>query len=337
MPVHDLGYRRWDGDRMPRILRPLDVARSGISLIWKKRALRLMLMLSWLPVLLPAMAIFAFEYSTTSREASTFMRGMLGNPFVGQYNLAAMASQDPSSARHDVWATLILFFFRYPQLSVMVLLVGLIAPALISYDLRTKAYLLYFSRPLTPLEYILGKSAVIWFFLFMVVTLPAIGAYFVGVMLSPDLSVVADTWDIPLRILGATVVLVVPATAIALCYSAFTGESRYAMFAWFATWVMGFVSYQILTFAGARRPRPGPRGPRGRRGSPEEFRWEDIGVDLDRFRLLSPYHTLGKVEAWVFGLDPTPGSVVPGMIVLVVLTVAGYWIVRRRIIARLSV
>jgi lysylphosphatidylglycerol synthetase-like protein (DUF2156 family) len=210
----------------------------------------------------------------------------------------------------------------------MVLLVGLIAPMLVSYDLRSKAYLQYFSRPLSPTEYIVGKSAVVWFFLGMIVTLPAMILYVVGVLLSPDISVVNQTWDIPLRILAASVVLVVPTTALALCYSSWTSESRYASFAWFATWVMGFVAYQILTYGGVR-----PRGGR-RRGPPE---WEDLDIDFDKWHLLSPYHTLGKVESWIFDLDKNDGSVVPAIVLLVLITIAGTWIVRRRIIARLSV
>lgn len=226
---------------------------------------------------------------------------------------------------------LILAYFRYPQLFAMVGLIGLIAPLLVSYDLRTKAYLMYFSRPLSPLEYIIGKSAVIWFFLAVVVTVPALILYAMGVLLSPDLSVVYQTWDIPLRIFAASVVLLIPTTTLAVLYSSLTAESRYATFAWFATWAMGFVAYHFLTFTTAAIAGKHPRGRRGR------VDWEEIGVDLDRWRLLSPYHTLGKVEAWVFGLDSTSASVLPAVCVLVGITVIGFWIVRRRIIARLSV
>jgi hypothetical protein len=214
----------------------------------------------------------------------------------------------------------------------MVLLVGIIAPLLISYDLRSKAYLMYFSRPLSPMEYIVGKSAVIWFFLMMITTVPAFMLYIAGVLLSPDLSVVLQTWDIPLRIVAASVVLVVPTTALALCYSSFTAESRYAAFAWFATWVMGFVAYRILTFAqrGGGAGRSGPQG----RGPLAVQQW---GVDPDRWRLLSPFHTLGKVEAWVFGLDATPASVTPALIMLIAITGGGVWLIRNRIKSRLSI
>jgi len=327
MPVHDLGYRAWEGSRTPRILRPLFVAQSGVSLVWRRKWLRLMLMLAWLPIVVPAFGIFAFEYSSTEPGMQRFVVQFLSGP-MQRPDLAMLSMSDPNAARHEVWTMLIMTFFRYPQLSAMVLLIGLIAPMLVSYDLRSKAYLLYFSRPLSPSEYILGKAAVVWFFLGMIVTVPALILYVVGIMLSPDLSVIGQTWDIPVRILGASVVLLVPTTALAMCYSSWTSESRYAAFAWFATWIMGFVAYQMLTFMNVRSgpPRPG-RGPS----------WEEMNIDFDRWRLLSPYHTLGKVEAWVFGLDPTEASVWPAVALLTFITVGGIWIVRRRIIARLSV
>lgn len=321
MPVHDLGYREWQGTRTQRVLRPFFVARSGISLVWRRRWIRMMLMLAWLPIIVPAAGIFSFEYAASEPGARSMVFQLLRGP-LQRPDLALQAMSNPSEARHEIWSTLILAFFRVPQLTAMVLLVGLIAPMLVSYDLRSKAYLLYFSRPLSPAEYIAGKSAVVWAFLFMIVTVPALVLYVIGVLLSPDLSVVAETWDIPLRILAASLVLVVPTTALAICYSSCTSESRYASFAWFATWVMGFVAYQVLTTMSAMN------GPRGR---PMEE------IDFDRWRLLSPYHTLGKVESWIFGLDTTDGSVWPAMILLAGITVIGTVIVRRRIIARLSV
>lgn len=304
---------------MPRLLRPLHVARSGVSLVWRRRWLRTVIIIAWLPIIVPAVGIFAFEFSSTNPEMRRTVFQMLRGP-MQRPDLAMAAMQDPDSIRHEIWSTLILTFFRYPQLTAMVLLVGVIAPMLVSYDLRSKAYLLYFSRPLSTSEYIVGKSAVVWFFLAMIVTVPALALYVVGVLLSPSISVVYETWDIPLRILGASVVLLVPTTALALCFSSWTSESRYATFSWFAVWVMGYVAYQILTFAGAG-----------------EGVWQTREIDLDRWRLLSPYHTLGKVESWVFGLDLSDGSVWPAVGLLIFITVAGTWIVQQRIRARLSI
>ncbi|QEG39412.1 ABC transporter permease subunit [Roseimaritima ulvae] len=341
MAVHDLGYRGWTGRRMARALRPWVVARSGVSLVWRRRWMRMTLLVAWLPILAPALGIFLFELSTTYPEMRPVLAELTRNFVPGNPELAAQVLSDPEAARHEVWATLILAFFRYPQAVAMVLLVGLIAPMMISYDLRSKAYLMYFSRPLTPMEYILGKSAVLWFFLSMIITIPALVLYGVGVLLSSELSVIAQTWDIPLRILAATIVLAVPTTALALCYSAFTSESRYATFTWFATWVMGSVAYRILTFAGQpfQPPRPRGGGPRWRQSAEAQEalqEWRN-SIDYDKWRLLSPYDTLGKVQSWVFGLDTTPASVWPAVTVLVAITMACIWIIRNRIIARLSV
>lgn len=55
----------------------------------------------------------------------------------------------------------------------MVMVIGLIAPPMISQDVRSRAFLLYFSRPLTRGEYLLGKLASVWVYLSLISTLPA--------------------------------------------------------------------------------------------------------------------------------------------------------------------
>ena len=86
---------------------------------------------------------------------------------------------------------------------------------------------------------------------------------------------------------------------------------------------MGSVAYQILTNA--------PRMGRGRRNR------IDMDVDTERWLLVSPYHTLGKVETWIFGLDTGESSVWPAILILLAITVIGTLFVRSRLIARLSV
>ena len=72
MPVHDLGYRKWVGKRNHQLIRPLFVARSGITLIWRRRMLKLLLMVAWLPIAIPAIGIFCFEQGVTD---VTYRRG----------------------------------------------------------------------------------------------------------------------------------------------------------------------------------------------------------------------------------------------------------------------
>jgi ABC-2 type transport system permease protein len=212
-------------------------------------------------------------------------------------------------ARHHVWSLLLLTFFRYPQAVLMVLLVGMIAPPLISQDFRSRAFLLYFSRPITPLEYVWGKAIVIWGYLAAVTTLPALVMYVVGVLLSPSISVVCDTWDIPLRVLAASGVLLIPTTSLALFFSSLTTESRYAGFSWFAVWGLGWAAYANLEALRMGR----------------------------QWSMISLYHVLGHVQTWVFGLSTDLNEVTASATLLLVVTILPLIVLLTRVAAPMRV
>lgn len=289
-------------------------------------------MLAWLPVLVPASVIFGFEQSVQDPRLREMAARMIVEFSIGSADLPEKIMSDPSSCRNEAWSSIIFMFFRWPQAMSMVVLVGVIAPLLVTYDLRSKAYLMYFSRPLRPRDYILGKSVVIWFYISLISALPALLVFLAATMLSPDLSVLRETWDIPLKILLGAIVLVVPATSLALCYAAHTNESRYAIFLWFATWAIGFVSYWMLTGATAARNAQQADYPRDRS--------QAFGglVDLDTWSLVSLHEILGNVHAWIFGVDDgSSWAFIPSVLVLVFVSVGGWWLIRKRIVARLSI
>jgi hypothetical protein len=270
MPIHDLGYRAWQGRLVPQIGRFWVIAQTGIRLAWRNLWLRRLLLLSWLPVvhvgalLLVYEQILAHEQVPHGRPAETIV------PWLQQIPI--------SESRHQVWACLLYYFFRYPQLFVMIFVVGQVAPALVSQDVRTKAFLLYFSRPLARFEYVLGKMAVVWFYLALISAVPGLLLYALAVLLSPDLSVLPLTWDLPLRVLAASAVLMVPTAAVALALSSLTPETRHATFGWFALWALGWATYALLKVNTA--------------GAADPHRWDFVSL----------YHTLGTVQYWVFGL-----------------------------------
>ena len=73
-------------------------------------------------------------------------------------------------------------------------------PPLISQDIRSRAFLLYFSRPLTRMEYLVGKTASLWAYLAMITAVPALSLYAIGVVLSPNLSVVSPRGICPFEL-----------------------------------------------------------------------------------------------------------------------------------------
>lgn len=326
MPLHDVGYRAWAGRQSSRLWRWWVIALTGIQLALRSTWLSRTLVVSWVPAVIVGIGFFVYEQSIVVPELRRPIAQLVAMSG-GGLELATLVSQQPEEVRQQVWASLLLLFFRYPQAIVMLVVVGIVAPKLVSGDLRNRGYLLYFSRPIRIWEYMLGKTCVIWFFLALITTLPALVLYVVGLSLSPQLDVAMLTWDLPLRILAASLVLMIPVGAVALACSAMTIETRYAAFAWFSVWVVGWVSYSVLSIGELAGEQPRPRFRRGEMMGPGDFhtRWE----------LVSPYHVLGRVQQWVFGLFPDDKSIWPYWLVLGTVTLVAVWFVHRKLRSRL--
>ena len=321
MPIHDLGYRSWQGQLRPAAFRWWVIAQTGVRLAWRNRWLRRLVLLAWLPTLYLGLAFFFYEQwlTRTKENDATLAEARLrvaeatreallagtrqqagGEAREALMNEARTLAQAEarqlainrarrraeemlpgfkgSPDRREVWAWLLWTFFRYPQGLLLLLLVGLTAPPLIARDLGSRAFLLYFARPLSRVEHDIGKLAIVWTFVLLITAAPALTLYMVGVLLSPELAVVASTWDLPLRILAASIILMIPTAALALAFSSLTTRSWAAGFAWFAVWVVGLVAYLVLQTS--------------------------LESKLDqRWALISLYHTLGSIQDWVFDID----------------------------------
>lgn len=318
MPIHDLGYRALTAPTGWRLPRWWVIAQTGLQLSWKSQWLRRMLFLAWLPAVGLGLLLFFYEFSLTQPVERMGAHMLLRNlPNSGPVVESILTN--PAGSRRDVWAYLLLTLFRYPQGLLMVLVVALVAPPLISRDMQSRAFLLYFSRPLGRIDYVLGKMIVVWTYLALITTVPALALYVLGVFLSPDFSVVAYTWDLPFRILCASVWLIVPTTALALCLSSLIKESRFAGFAWVAVWALGWAAYANLTALDLH----------GREFSGDVF--------ASRWTLISLYHTLGSAQVWVFGLEPRFASVQGPLTLLTALTLISLAVLLRRISAPLRV
>lgn len=334
MPIHDLGYREWDRKRAPASLRWWVIAQNGIRLAWKSLWLRRMIIAAWTPAIAYGFVFFFYEQMCVDvqdnpneaiywDQTRVMFQGGLKEGFEGNMqrrrfgpfgafldlvpeHVLMAALEDPEQARHDVWGLLLLRFFQYSQGFLMVLLVGLVAPQLISTDIRSRAFLAYFSRPINRVGYILGKSFVVWFYLLLITTGPALVLYIIGVGLSPDWTVVFDTWDLPLYILIASAFLVIPATALSLMFSSLTSETRYAQYAWYAVWTLGFVAFYVL------------------------------GLTGDNWYEVSFFHIFRQVQEAIFGFE-TWANVSGPLIVLIAITVGSLVILNRKVSAPMRI
>src|ERR1700681_2196825 len=142
MPIHDQGYRRYEGRRMPRGRAWAVITTAGLRTFFAKRAFLALLLLSWLPFIVRTVQIYAAanfpQMAFLAPTAETFRQ------FLNQ--------QDP----------FVFFVTVY------------VGSGLIANDRRANALQIYLSKPLTRGEYVLGKLAILMAFLLLVTWVPAI-------------------------------------------------------------------------------------------------------------------------------------------------------------------
>ena len=324
MPIHNLGYREWKGALQSTSTRWLVVAEIGIRRAWQSAWLRRMMFFAWVPGVVMGFMIFVYEQSAKQggevqdiMSAGAMALVTYENPEtifkrIRQERFLTGSRPSLGEERHIFWSSLLLILFRRSQPFLLIPIVAVIAPPMISQDFRSRAFLLYFSRPLTKVQYIAGKAATVSLYLLFVTMFPALLLYFVGVLLSPDISVLYATWDLPLRVILASLMIVIPCTALSLMLSSLTTESRYASFAWFAVWIFGHLTYVVIRSVAS----PG---------------------DSSIVQSLSLYETFNDLSSWI--LDPKLGvtHVETRFMLLAVLTAVCSAVLYRRVSAPMEV
>jgi ABC-2 type transport system permease protein len=186
MPIHDQGYRHFAGQREPRGRSWLVIASAGIRSVLAKRPVTVLLIIAWLPFVYQAVKF----YLTT-----TF----------GQLSMLATSAQTFRE-------------FLENQDSFIFFLTIYVGTGLIANDRRANALQIYLSKPLTRLEYVAGKAAILAVFLLGVSWLPAILLLAVQAMFAGNLAFIrANAFLFPAITLYAFMqVLLATSTMLAL-------------------------------------------------------------------------------------------------------------------------
>jgi ABC-2 type transport system permease protein len=156
VPIHDQGYRHYEGTRAPHGGAWWIIARSHMATLLMYRWFQILLLVSFAPFVVRAVQIYF---------AST-------NPQV-----AEILATSPDTFRD---------FLSQQRLSVF--LVVIMQSGLIADDRRTNALQLYLSKPLTRVEYVLGKLVPPVAFVLGVTLLPALLLLILQVVFSGSLT-----------------------------------------------------------------------------------------------------------------------------------------------------
>ena len=195
MPIHDQGYRRYRGTRVPRGRTWAVITTAGIRTMFGKRAFLALLLLSWLPFVVRTVQIYA------------------------SVNFPQMAFIAP---------TVETFRQFLSQQDAFVFFVTVYAGAgLIANDRRANALQIYLSRPLSRAEYVFGKLAILMTFLLMITWLPAVVLLLVQVSFSGSFDFLRANLHLVPAITVFTFVEAGVVSAAMLALSSLSNNSRF--------------------------------------------------------------------------------------------------------------
>jgi ABC-2 type transport system permease protein len=214
VPIHDQGYRRYAGVRAAPGRAWSVIAKAGIRAMLGKRLFIGLLLISWVQFLVRSVLVYL---STTVPQASF---------------LAADART----------------FRQFLEIQeIFMFLVAVYAGAgLIANDRRAHALQIYLSKPLTRIEYVFGKLAVLMAFLLLVSWVPAIALLLVQIMFSGSFRFVIDNAFLFPAITVFSFIQVAAMAMVMLALSSMSNSSRfvgtmYAALNFFSQGIYGFV------------------------------------------------------------------------------------------------
>jgi ABC-2 type transport system permease protein len=195
MPIHDQGYRRYAGTRARAGRAWSVIAKAGVRTLFARRAFIGLLLLSWVPFVVRAVQL----YAATNLPQAQFLApdARMFRQFLGQ---------------QEIW----LFFITVYA-----------GTGLIANDRRANALQIYLSKPLTRLEYIFGKFAILFTLLLLVTWVPAVLLVLIQVMFSGSFTFVLNNLVLLPAITIFSLVQVVSVALAMLALSSLSKSSRY--------------------------------------------------------------------------------------------------------------
>lgn len=218
MPIYDLGYRHWEGVVQSRARRWWIITRRGIWLMTRNRKFIILLVLALIPFLVRGVMLYVFFFAERFDVRVPFLR--IDSKFYFDF----------------------LRFQAFP-IFVMLLYAG---SGLIANDLRYNALQIYFAKPITRLDYILGKLGIIGFFTLAVTLLPALLLFLLHMSFANDSKVFSENlWLAGPIILYATLLSSVNSLLI-LALSSLSRSSRFVGLIFFAVYFFSEALFGIL-------------------------------------------------------------------------------------------
>jgi ABC-type transport system involved in multi-copper enzyme maturation permease subunit len=222
--THQEIYRRFEGELAPHPVRWWPLFRSQVRVNYKRK----------LPLLLlyagPAIASIVMSFVVYGKFTFEAQMEDQGAPSMGLDAKAAIAVAVATQASKTMLEVRNLIAMANIQIQAFALLViAWFGAGLIAEDKKLGAQLLYFSRPLTRLDYFLGHFMTVSWFGLMAIFVPGLVISIVATFTSPEYTFIKEQWDVPLAAAGYAFVTVALLSSLTLAISSVVPRKSFAL------------------------------------------------------------------------------------------------------------
>ena len=229
MPIHTQNYRHWEGTLKPHnYTRWWVIAKAELKLLAKRKIVRLIVAIPpIIYILVHAIWIYLDYFLGTSE---------IEHPF----------KVDPGFFQR--------FLFKMPVLSgFLVALISIFSGAgLIADDLKSNALSLYLSKPISWIDYLIGKFAVIGILLTCTTLIPGFLLFLEHILLS-DFTFLKENYWVIFSIIAFSGIVTAITSLLMLVFSSLTTNSRYATIGfcslWFGTPVIALILTEVYSMS----------------------------------------------------------------------------------------
>ena len=221
MPIHTQNYRHWEGTLKPHSrTRWWIIAKAELKLLAQRKIVRLIVAVPPL-IYIFVHAILIYIVNQVPDIDFTFS---IDSRFFQQ------------------------FIFRtgpMPSTFLFALVAIFGGSGLIATDLKNKALSLYLSKPISWIDYLVGKFAVIGILLGCFTLIPGLLLFLEQSLLS-DVSFLKENYWVPFSIIAYSVIIILSTSLLMLLFSSLTTNSRYAIIGFSAVWFGSPVIYEVI-------------------------------------------------------------------------------------------
>lgn len=223
-----VGYRRWT------------IISMGLRRLLRTRFFKFMLGIAWMSGLL--IAVFGFMFSQTLATGGwleTYAVKIGPRAEAVAKVVTGLVALYPDVVVHTLF-TIVFWLHSFVGLTISLVALTIMIPQLVTRDQATNALIIYLSRPLTTLDYLLGKFGTIVGVLLLLWTGPLLLGWMLSMAFATDRDFLLYSLTPLLRALLFNGIALVVLSAIALGVSAIARSSMVTIFVWLGVWLIAW-------------------------------------------------------------------------------------------------